>query len=181
MLPRGLPLRFTRVIQAGGLPRRFPRPAARRSSTTIASATCSRSARSSSSILLMSMSGVYYSDESNNVPMVAAHGPKYYFQFGCPTNRNHPLRFCSYCYSCSSSPCVVIFIIGWVACKRCSNHSSTVLYGHGLLWITEIICKRTRPPLVISYFLRTSSRAFRTAIAAFGRPTQFPAHGGPRR
>ena len=51
--PGGLPLRFrvTADIHAGGRPRRFPCPAARRSSTRIACSSCSRSCRSSVSIL----------------------------------------------------------------------------------------------------------------------------------
>ena len=45
LLPGGLPLLFVAVIQAGGRPRLRPRPRAIRSSTMIASSTCSRSAR----------------------------------------------------------------------------------------------------------------------------------------
>src|ERR1035438_392499 len=59
LLPGGLPLRFTSVIHFGGLPRRLPRPRARRSKTMMPSSICCRSLRSSSSILLMSISEVY--------------------------------------------------------------------------------------------------------------------------
>jgi hypothetical protein len=56
LLPGGLQRRFTAVIHLGGRPRRLPRPAKRRSRVTIASTTWSRCARSSKSILLMSIS-----------------------------------------------------------------------------------------------------------------------------
>jgi hypothetical protein len=59
LLPGGLPRRFTSVIQAGGRPRRLPRPAARRSSVMIACSRFSRSARSSASILVMSILAGY--------------------------------------------------------------------------------------------------------------------------
>jgi len=47
LLPGGRPLRLTFVIQAGGRPRRRPRPTASRSNVMIASSICSRSARNS--------------------------------------------------------------------------------------------------------------------------------------
>ncbi len=53
----GLPRRFTAVILAGGRSLRFPRPAASRSKTRIASASWSRSTRRSMSILWMSILG----------------------------------------------------------------------------------------------------------------------------
>ena len=56
LLPGGLPRLFTVVIQAGGRPRLLPWPRASRSRTMIASSTCSRSARNSASILLISIS-----------------------------------------------------------------------------------------------------------------------------
>src|SRR4029077_6803965 len=59
LLPTGLPFRFTSVIQRGGLPRRLPRPRARRSNTMMPSSICCRSSRRSASILLMSISEVY--------------------------------------------------------------------------------------------------------------------------
>jgi hypothetical protein len=55
LLPGGRPRRFNADIQAGGLPRRFPRPLAKRSNVTIASSTCSRSCRKSASILSTSI------------------------------------------------------------------------------------------------------------------------------
>jgi hypothetical protein len=55
LLPGGLPRRFNADIQAGGRPRRFPRPLAKRSKVMIASSTCSRSCRSSASIFKTSM------------------------------------------------------------------------------------------------------------------------------
>jgi hypothetical protein len=55
LLPGGRPRRFTAVIQAGGRPRRLPRPATSRSKTRIASASLSRSARNSASMLLVSI------------------------------------------------------------------------------------------------------------------------------
>ena len=56
LLLGGLPRLFTVVIQAGGRPRLLPWPRASRSRTMIASSTCSRSARNSASILLISIS-----------------------------------------------------------------------------------------------------------------------------
>jgi hypothetical protein len=55
LLPGGRPRRFKADIQAGGLPRRFPRPLAKRSNVTIASSTCSRSCRKSASIFKTSI------------------------------------------------------------------------------------------------------------------------------
>jgi len=55
LLPGGRPLLFTSVIQAGGRPRRLPRPRARRSRLIIASSSCSRSCRSSTSIFATSI------------------------------------------------------------------------------------------------------------------------------
>jgi hypothetical protein len=59
LLPFGLPRRFTSASHLGGLPRLFPCPIVRRSSTTIASEICSRSVRRSASILLMSIFPAY--------------------------------------------------------------------------------------------------------------------------
>lgn len=51
LLPGGRPRLLTALIQAGGRPRRLPRPRARRSRLMMASSICSRSCRSSTSIL----------------------------------------------------------------------------------------------------------------------------------
>jgi hypothetical protein len=59
LLPFGLPRRLISVIHFGGRPRRFPCPTVSRSSTAIASVICSRSARRSASILLMSIVSGY--------------------------------------------------------------------------------------------------------------------------
>ena len=59
LLPFGLPRRFTSASHFGGLPRLFPCPTVRRSSTTIASEICSRSVRRSASILLISIFPAY--------------------------------------------------------------------------------------------------------------------------
>jgi hypothetical protein len=53
--PGGLPRRFTAVIHFGGRPRRLPRPTANRSRVMIASASWSRSVRSSASIFSISI------------------------------------------------------------------------------------------------------------------------------
>jgi hypothetical protein len=55
LLPGGRPRRFICDIQAGGRPRRLPRPRINRSSAMIASSTCSRSWRNSASIFVMSI------------------------------------------------------------------------------------------------------------------------------
>src|SRR5580704_7032887 len=55
LLPGGRPRRLICDIQAGGRPRRLPRPRASRSKVMIASSTCSRSILNSASILLMSI------------------------------------------------------------------------------------------------------------------------------
>src|SRR5580658_6414276 len=55
LLPGGRPRLLILDIQAGGRPRRLPRPRARRSNVMIASSICSRSARKSANILLMSI------------------------------------------------------------------------------------------------------------------------------
>lgn len=55
LLPGGRPRRLIIDIQAGGRPRRRPLPLAKRSKVMMASSICSRSVRSSASILLMSM------------------------------------------------------------------------------------------------------------------------------
>ena len=64
LLPGGRPRLLIRDIQAGGRPRRRPRPAAKRSSVMIASSICSRSTRSSANIFVMSIFGVYCRSEN---------------------------------------------------------------------------------------------------------------------
>jgi hypothetical protein len=60
LLPGGRPRRVMLVIQAGGRPRRLPRPRASRSSVIIASSMRSRSSRSSANIFTISISEVYF-------------------------------------------------------------------------------------------------------------------------
>ena len=58
LLPGGRPRLLILDIQAGGRPRRLPRPRARRSKVIIASSIDSRSTRNSANILLMSIRSV---------------------------------------------------------------------------------------------------------------------------
>jgi len=90
LLPGGLPRRFTTVIHFCGRPRRLPWPAARRSRIRIASASWSRSARSSATIFWISM--------LPGSPILSQHGPRLPSPIQIPLHGRPTAKLSSYSF-----------------------------------------------------------------------------------